>query len=437
MAGSETGEERLAELRHELIGLMPRRPRSPPAGAGDELGERLDCREAGDLPLADVVDDGPQPITRHTNVRAAHLTSPITGASAGQGTVGRPSMLVRVVADQLLPGADPVLAGPRRSSSTSAPIWRPTWRRCAVPAPRRCASRSGAPARRERAAGGLRVRPADEAGGYLLNAGSDWSLGGPSASGGGFGLHDATVDRGGNVWFTYNEPESATRTVGRVDTAIGRVTDFTYARPDGLAATSHGIITARDGAVWFNVNLRAPGEPANERLDRIDPRTEMLEVFTPSGDMRGMSIHVAEDAQGNIWGDTATGAIRYDPAARAFTAFTSPTQPGRTYGAAGDRDGNGWWTQIGIDVIGRGDLATGRSSEIRLPARLPSFVRDGDFSLEYLAIYAGRGRGLQAPRRPAADLATGDVWVPNYAGNNLLRIDVDTLETTYYPLPRG
>ena len=276
-----------------------------------------------------------------------------------------------------------------------------------------------------------------DAGGRVLNTGSHWSLGGPSASGGGFGLHDATVDRAGNVWFTYNEPESATRTVGRVDTATGRVTDFTYARPDGLAATSHGIITARDGAVWFNVNLRAPGEPANERLGRIDPRTGTLEVFTPPGDMRGMSIHVAEDAQGNIWGDTATGAIRYDPAARAFTAFTSPTQPGRTYGAAGDRDGNGWWTQIGIDVIGRGDLATGRSSEIRLPALLPSFVQDGDFSPEDLAMYAGRGRGLQAPRRPAADLVTGDVWVPNYAGNNLLRIDVDTLETTYYPLPRA
>ena len=276
-----------------------------------------------------------------------------------------------------------------------------------------------------------------DAGGQVLNAGSDWSLGGPSASGGGFGLHDATVDRDGNIWFTYNEPESATRTVGKVDTATGRVTDFAYPRADGRPATSHGIITARDGAVWFNVNLRRRGEPGNERLGRIDPGTETLEVFTPPGEMRGMAIHVAEDAQGNIWGDTATGAIRYDPAARAFTAFTSPTQPGSTYGAAGDRDGNGWWTQIGIDVIGRGDLATGRSSEIRLPAKLPGYVQDGDFSPEDLAIYAGRGRGLQAPRRPAADLVTGDVWVPNYAGNNLLRIDIDTLETTYYPLPRA
>ena len=274
------------------------------------------------------------------------------------------------------------------------------------------------------------------AGGYVLNAGSDWSVGGPSASGGGFGLHDATVDRDGDVWFTYNEPERAARTVGKVDTATGRVTDISYPRADGRPATSHGIITARDGAVWFNVNLRAPGRPGNERLGRIDPGTETLEVFTPPGDMRGMAIHVAEDAQGNIWGDTATGAIRFDPAASAFTAFTSPTQPGRTYGAAGDRDGNGWWTQIGIDVIGRGDLATGTSSDIRLPARLPQYVQHGDFSPEDLAIYAGRGRGLQAPRRPAADLVTGDVWVPNYAGNNLLRIDIDTLETTYYPLPR-
>ena len=276
-----------------------------------------------------------------------------------------------------------------------------------------------------------------DGGGRVLNAGSDWSLGGPSASGGGFGLHDATVDRDGDVWFTYNEPEHATRTVGRVDAATGRVTDFSYPRADGRAATSHGIITARDGAIWFNVNLRAPGEPGNERLGRIDPATETLEVFTPPGAMRGMAIHVAEDARGNIWGDTATGAIRFDPAARAFTAFASPTQPGRTYGAAGDRDGNGWWTQIGIDVLGRADAATGMSSEIRLPARLPSYVREGDFSPEDLAIYAGRGRGLQAPRRPAADLLTGDVWVPNYAGNNLLRIDIDTLETTYYPLPRA
>ena len=272
-----------------------------------------------------------------------------------------------------------------------------------------------------------------ETGGYLLNNGSDWSLGGPSASGGGFGLHDATVDRDGHIWFTYNDRESAARTVGRIDPGTGRVTDFTYPRPDGRAATSHGILTAGDGRIWFNVNLRAPGQPGSEKLGRIDPRTETLEVFTPPGNMRGMAIHVAEDGAGHIWGDTATGAIRFDPTTRTFTAYTSLTQPGSTYGATGDRNGNGWWTQIGIDVVGHGDLATGRVSEVTLPATLPSFLQEGDFSREDLEIYASRGRGLQGPRRPAADLAAGDVWVPNYSGNNLMRIDIDTLETTHYP----
>ena len=27
-----------------------------------------------------------------------------------------------------------------------------------------------------------------------------------------------------------------------------------------------------------------------------------------------------------------------------------------TYGAAGDRDGNGWWAQMAFDTIGKGDV---------------------------------------------------------------------------------
>ena len=278
--------------------------------------------------------------------------------------------------------------------------------------------------------------PLEASSGYVLNNGSDWSVGGPSASGGGFGLHDATVDSNGNIWFTYNDRENVTRTIGKIDAKSGRVTDFKYPRPDGRAATSHGIMTASNGNIWFNVNLRAAGQPGSEKLGRIDPKTEVLEVFTPPGDMRGVAIHVAEDGQGNIWGDTATGAIRFNPTTREFTEFTSLTQPGSTYGAAGDRDGHGWWTQIGIDVVGHGDPTTGRTSEIKLPVTYPPFLQETDFSAEDLEVYASRGRGLQGPRRPAGDMKTSDVWVPNYSGNNLMRINIDTLETSYYPLPR-
>ena len=278
--------------------------------------------------------------------------------------------------------------------------------------------------------------PLEAGGGYALNNGGDWSLGNPSASGGSFGLHDATIDFNGNIWFTYNDSESVTRTVGKIDTQTGRVTDFKYPRPNGRAATSHGIITASDGTIWFNVNLRAPGQPGSEKLGKIDPKTERLEVFTPPGRMRGMTIHVDEDGQGHIWGNTATGAIRFNPTTGEFTDFKSLTQPGSTYGATADRDGNGWWAQIGIDVVGSGDTNTGTSSEIMLPATRPQFLQASDFSAEDWQLYASRGRGLQGPRRPAGDMQTSDVWVPNYSGNNLMRINIETLNTTFYPLPR-
>ena len=278
--------------------------------------------------------------------------------------------------------------------------------------------------------------PLEAGGGHVLNNGGDWSLGNPSASGGGFGLHDATVDFNRNVWFTYNDRESVTRTVGKIDTKNGRVTDFKYPRRDGRAANSHGIITASDGIIWFNVNLRAAGLPGSRKLGKIDPKTEILEVFTPPGDMPGMSIHVDEDGQGHIWGDTATGAVRFNPTTGEFREFKSLMQPGSTYGATGDRDGNGWWAQIGIDVVGHGDIKIDKSSEIKLASTRPPFLQEGDFSEEDWKIYASRGRGLQGPRRPAADKKTSDVWVPNYSGNNLMRIDIDTLKTTYYPLPR-
>src|SRR5262245_3310589 len=116
--------------------------------------------------------------------------------------------------------------------------------------------------------------PVEAGGGYVLNNGSDWSLGHPAASGGGFGIHDATVDFNGNIWFTYNDQQSMTRSIGKIDTKTGRVTDFKHARPDGRAATTHGIFVGHDGMIWFNVNLRTPGVEGAAKLGRIDPKTE-------------------------------------------------------------------------------------------------------------------------------------------------------------------
>jgi streptogramin lyase len=113
------------------------------------------------------------------------------------------------------------------------------------------------------------------------------------------------------------------------------------------------------------------------------------------------------------------------------------TQPGGSYGMTGDRDGNGWWTQISIDIIGHSDAETGKALEIKVPRNNATFLKEGDLSPEDLKVYGPRGTGTEAPRRAGADKNGEDVWVPDYSGNNLLRINIHTLKTTFYPAPRG
>jgi len=65
--------------------------------------------------------------------------------------------------------------------------------------------------------------------------------------------------------------------------------------------------------------------------------------------------------------------LQFDPVTEKFTDFKSVTPfknskgTNSTYGAAGDRDGNGWWAQMAFDTIGRADMATGKVTEVTLP----------------------------------------------------------------------
>ena len=162
-----------------------------------------------------------------------------------------------------------------------------------------------------------------------------------------------------------------------------------------------------------------------------------MDIFQPDAGMAGASISIDEDGRGNIWASTGRGALRFDPKTKKFTEFVSLTQPGASYGMTGDRDGNGWWTQISIDIIGHSDVETGKSLEFKVPPNTTTFLKDGDLSPEDLKTYGPRGTGAEAPRRPVADRNSDDVWVPDYSGNNLLRINTRTLKTTFYPAPRA
>src|SRR5882757_3137041 len=189
---------------------------------------------------------------------------------------------------------------------------------------------------------------------FVQNDGSDWSLGTPSVMIPGWGVHDAWLDLQGDIWFTCNIANKQV-TIGRIASRTGEVKLFAVPGSEGLVAQTHGMTRDPAGILWFNVN------PGRGGIGRMDPKTERLDVFIPPNGMSptGGATTVDYDGKGKIWSSSPDGALRFDPDTRQFTEYKSmtyktPNGTGVTYGAAADRDGNGWWADMAIDIVGQG-----------------------------------------------------------------------------------
>ncbi len=280
--------------------------------------------------------------------------------------------------------------------------------------------------------------PVDRLGELAWHDGSNWSEGPGSGMHGAMGgLHDVIVDNDGNAWMT-ESAGNMRRTITKLETTTGQVTDFKLTRGDGTRTrSSHGIGRDQNGILWFDTN---------GSLGRIDPSTDMIELFTPPRGMgSGVSVTVDADGEGKIWGGTRYGSIWFDPDTEEWKHLQNVTPAdGFTYGMTGDADGNGWWTQFNAERVVKGDPRTGESTEFIM--RPPWMAdRENVMTPDDRRFYESVGAlswgginsvpGAQAPRRLGADRNGDTVWVPNYLGMNLARINIRTHETTYYPLP--
>lgn len=281
---------------------------------------------------------------------------------------------------------------------------------------------------------------AHETADMIGNDGSDWSLGTPSTLIPGFGVHDAWLDLQGNIWFTCNVPNNHV-TVGKIDTRTGAFKPFKVTAANGLAAGAHGMTRDPNGILWFNVN------PGKGGLGRLDPKTEKIEVYIPPQGMSptGGATTVDYDGKGFIWASSPVGALRFDPKTETFTEFKSVTYKtdhgtGVTYGLAADRDGHGYWAEMTLDIIGRGDPATGAASEIKLPPVKAELDRASADDKAFYAGYAPPDFNSpfpwnQGPRRMGTDKNADVLWVGDSWGGNLARIDTKTLDVSFVPLP--
>lgn len=266
--------------------------------------------------------------------------------------------------------------------------------------------------------------------------GSDWSEGIPSGGNGSAGLHDLEIDKNGNAWVS-NGTENRNRSFLKLDVATGKVTNFRLPAPNGFARGTHGTTQDQNGIIWINL-FENGGTAGKGSLLRLDPKTEKYEVFTQPAEMGSVGISVQVDGKGKIWG-TSNGAIVFDPATKKFTYF-KPLTPGTgSYGVAGDSAGNGWFCQPGLDVVGIADFATGKVSEIRLPARpgIDEISTDEDRNF-YKGAQSSFTIGILPAEGPRRMASQGDyVWWSNWYGQSISRANIRTHEVEYFnpPLP--
>jgi virginiamycin B lyase len=280
---------------------------------------------------------------------------------------------------------------------------------------------------------------------FVTNSGSDWSMGTPSSLNGAHGVHDAQADLNGNIWFSYNVPNTEI-SVGRVDAKTGVVKTFKIAGLRGMAAIGHGITRDPQGNLWFNVTPGVEGGPG--RLAKVDPNTDKIDVFSPPAGMNGptpVAGTLDVDGKGKVWATTGPGAVRFDPDTKQFTEFKSAVYQnadgiGNTYGLAADGDGNAWWAQMNMDVVSKSDIETGKVAAVKIPP-VPGFMESA--TPDERKIYSAAGSTwntavpwAEGPRRMGADKAEHVVWACDWWGGSLAKIDTRTLKVTVIPLPK-
>src|SRR5215468_4124732 len=253
--------------------------------------------------------------------------------------------------------------------------------------------------------------------------------------------HDGNMDFEGNIYFTNNNPNKLA-TIGKVNAKTGEVKYLKVDRADGLAGNAHGITRDANGDFWFDVNAGRRG------LGKLEAKTEKISVYQTPTNMSplGVAVTLDVDGKGKIWASAPDGAVRFDPVTEQFTDFKSikpyqsPKGTGMTYGAAGDRDGNGWWAQMALDTIGKGDVATGKSTEVSLPSMKEQMDRVTPKAREFYENYNELSFNTpvpwsQGPRRMGTDKNADVLWVGNSWGSSLARIDTKTGQTSIIPFP--
>lgn len=212
-----------------------------------------------------------------------------------------------------------------------------------------------------------------------------------------------TAGPDGNVWFADIGYTTGIPKIGRI-TPTGIVTEFSPSLDNPKF-----IVTGPDGNLWFTQDDEGNNLAG---IGRMTPAGTLTAFPLPNGRVLG---DIAVGSDGNLWFPWSTGAFvftlgisRVTPAG-VVTDFPLPGIQSRAAGIAAGPDGALWFTEPGLDRIGRITTSGVVTQFILAAGSMPTGITAGP---------------------------DGNLWFTETFGNNIGRIT--TLGTvTEFPVPTG
>jgi streptogramin lyase len=268
----------------------------------------------------------------------------------------------------------------------------------------------------------------DMPGWIMEHNGTDWEEGTPSRWNG-RAAHDVAIDKGGSVWFA--DDATPERTLGKLDPATGRVTEYKLADQADAAESSHALVFDKVGNIWFANGTE--GSPT-----KFDPETGKFFRYPRPQDVPYSGDFITLDTKGNVWAPHREGAFKLDPLTGKYTNYS--IKPGKAnYDLAVDEEDKVWVSKPGGNDMVVVDSHTGKVDQVALNYLVSQdyevTAKDRELSAS-LGLTPNTATPLEkGPRRSAADRGTDVVWVCEFFADRLAKIDAKTRKVTEYPLP--
>ena len=244
--------------------------------------------------------------------------------------------------------------------------------------------------------------------------------------------HDVAPAPDGSVWYTGQRAG----VLGRLDPKTGDIMRV----PLGGGSAPHGVIVGPDGAAWVT-------DGGLNAIVRVDPKT--LQVTTwplPKGRENANLNTAAFDRQGRIWFTGQAGIYgRLDPETGDMQVWDAPRGRGPC-GIAATPSGDIWFVSLAGSYLAKPDLETGAVTPIDPPGKGSGTRRVwpdskgrlwvSQWNAGTVSVYDPQKKVWQTwplpgetPRAYAMFVdETDKVWVSDFPGNAIVRLDPETAE---------